>query len=287
MINFKNRSWCIMSSLKEFLLLSKENTEVFEELQKMKKKCLKGKIPLKNQEKYIHDGMKEIAKENDLDISITKTASEALEKIPLSEDQLAEVWGGLGVFQKSAISLFALLFLSSSGSLMKKPVSALVPETAYATQVSQKFTDFAQIQKINAMFEKIAKREDLSPIEKATEQVKICNEIRKSDLSFDFRLTAIFENIGLHELNYKEVYDLQSYIEQKDSALTCPDKMILFNEKVFYRLSPKCQIDIRPYDQKRDILSDCAIPKINWPDHEGFLIDRETPQAHQKRMPNN
>ena len=274
-----------MSSLKEFLLLSKENTEVFEELRKMKKKCLKGKIPLKNQEEYIHDGMKKIAKENDLDISITKTASEALEKIPLSEDQLAEVWGGLGGFQKSAISLFALLFLSSSGSLMKKPVSALVPETAYATQVSQKFTDFAQIQKINAMFEKIAKREDLSPIEKATEQVKICNEIRKSDLSFDFRLTAIFENIGLHELNYKEVYDLQSYIEQKDSALTCPDKMILFNEKVFYRLSPKCQIDIRPYDQKRDILSDCAIPKINWPDHEGFLIDRETLKPIKNECP--
>ena len=36
-----------MSSLKKFLLLSKDNTEVFEELQKMKKKCLKGKIPLK------------------------------------------------------------------------------------------------------------------------------------------------------------------------------------------------------------------------------------------------
>lgn len=80
-----------------------------------------------------------------------------MEKIPLSDDQLAEVWGGLGGFQKSAISLFALLFLSSSGSLIKKPVSALVPETAYATQVSQKFTDFAQIQKINAMFEEIAK----------------------------------------------------------------------------------------------------------------------------------
>ena len=36
-----------MSSLKEFLLLSKENTEVFEELQKMKKKCLKGKDSFK------------------------------------------------------------------------------------------------------------------------------------------------------------------------------------------------------------------------------------------------
>ena len=274
-----------MSSLKEFLLLSKENTEVFEELQKMKKKCLKGKIPLKNQEKYIHDGMKKIAKENDLDISITETANEALEKIPLSDDQLAEVWGGLGGFQKSAISLFALLFLSSSGSLMKKPVYALVPETAYATQVSQKFTDFAQIQKINAMFEEIAKREDLSPYEKAEAQVDICNEIRKNDFTFDFRLTAIFENIGLHELNHKEVYDLQSYIEQKDSTLTCSDKMILFNEKVFYRLSPKCQIDIRPYDQKRDILINDDIPELNWPDHEGFLIDRETLKPIKNECP--
>ena len=80
-----------MSSLKKFLLLSKDNTEVFEELQKMKKKCLKGKIPLKNQEEYIHDGMKKIAKENNLDISITETADEALGKIPLSDDELAEV----------------------------------------------------------------------------------------------------------------------------------------------------------------------------------------------------
>ena len=274
-----------MSSLKKFLLLSKDNTEVFEELQKMKKKCLKGKIPLKNQEEYIHDGMKKIAKENNLDISITETADEALGKIPLSDDELAEVWGGLGIFPKSAISLFALLFLSSSGSLMKKPVSALVPEVAYTTQVSQKFTDFARIQEVNAMFEKIAKREDFSPFEKATEQVKICNAIRKDDLSFDFRLTAIFENIGLYELNHKEVYDLQSYIEQRKSTLTCPDKMILFNEKVFYRLSPQCQIDIRPYDQKRDILSNDKVPKLKWPDNDGFLIDRDTLKPVKEECP--
>lgn len=270
------------NNLKSFLMLSKENSDVFEKLQNIKINCLKGKVLIENQEEYLHDQMKEIAIKNNLDISITKTANEALKKIPLTEEELEKIYGGAHVFQKSLVALFALLFLSSSKSLIKNSASALVPEISYTTQVSQKFTNFTKIQEVNAMFEAIAKRKDLPPFEKAEAQIDICNKIRKNDLNFDFRLTAIFENIGLHELNHKEVYDLQKYIEQKDSTLTLADKMILFNEKIFYRLSPECQVDIRPYDQKRDILSDGDIPVLKWPDHDGFLVDRETQKPIKK-----